>query len=236
MTNLTKLIVVIIFILLVVLGIKFILPRWIENKLNKNIDALSEIKSKPIIEIKDYDGFLIHIPNGKTVLTTKWTEISKVELSMKDSVLVMFKVNSTNQKLKFNDYNFEDVVCLIKAIPQNVVVNKEFIAFRDNYFAHLYCCEICGKLAVKDSNCLSCANDTYEKYYNDFSEIFKNGGGKFEEKNEYIKSQQLFWFTTFIKNGKVDFKYKDIIFDNCKDWKPLISDEEVIEYEKEDNE
>lgn len=204
--------------------INFKIQKDVKKSIENNIN-------KSGIEIKDSEGFLIYIPNSKNILSKKWSDIKKIELIANDSSLIILTKSGKMEKMQLIDYYQIDWACLIKAIPKNIETNNELNSFKNNYFSDLSCCDVCGKISVKDSICLSCASETYEKYYIDDSKYYEDGDKKFETKKEYLKRQQLFWFTTYIiENGKVDFEYKDILFENCKDWKPLVTDSEVIKY------
>ncbi len=227
MTILSKLITIGIVVLLMIFAFKVLLPKAIEWKIQKSIkNELGKRKSKPIIEIFNSEGFLIHIPDGKTVIKINWIDVIRVNLIQKDSALTIVMTDGTEKELDNN--NYENWINLVKALPSHIQTNNEFSVFKSAYFSNLGCCDICGKIAIKHGTCLSCANDTYEKHYNEFYEIYKNGDTEFENKENYIKRNQLDWFQAFNSNGIIDFTYTDPLYKNCIAWKPSVTASEVI--------
>ena len=218
-------------IIIVVVGLftaKLILSKFIEWRLRKAAEsAITERKSKPLIGVEKKDNFSIFLTDGKTVLTTKWQDVKEVELLKEDSILVIKTIDGKEQRIDIDGYL--NWINLVKAVPEYIKTNDVFDLFRNNYFSDLTCCNICGKIAIKNEECLNCGSETYEKY-----RTF-NFGGKIdtlsvESHDEYIKKHQKFWFAIEDKNEKVDFYPNEYLFETCKDWKPLVTEEEVIKY------
>jgi len=227
MNNHKRIILVLIILIVAVVLTKFIFSKLVDKKLEENInEQVGKVTGRPIIEISDPNEFLIHVPHDTVVKKIKWLDIQRADLSNNDSLLSLSKTDGSCLNFKEGDYDFW--IDLIKAIPNDIQTNEKLNSFRKDFFQNLSCCKICGKIAVKDSSCLSCSLDTYEKYYRNFSEVYKKGDTKIESETEYIKNNQLFWFTTFEKDGRIDFHYHDVLYNDCNDWTPLVTNAEVI--------
>lgn len=92
-------------------------------------------------------------------------------------------------------------------------------------------CEICGFISVdkETHECQICVS----KEWND--KLMTGYAGK----EEYIKEEQLFWFSTESSFEKVNFYLPDgekneVNFPKSGNWKPLVTEKEVIEYSRKD--
>lgn len=222
METLYKILPLLIVIAIAILVIKVILPLWMKFKLKE----LS--RSRPIISIQDKDGFAIY-ELQQQVRNIKWNEINTIDLVNKQKLQILFKDNTT---LLLQEKEYIGWLSLMKAIPENAPMNKALADFKTARFSNLSCCHVCGKIAVKDGECLNCISDTYEKYCKD-AESF---GEEIKPERTFIKENQLDWFSAFVDGAKVDFYAKEILYDNCPNWSPSVTAFEVIKYEKEQNE
>jgi len=144
----------------------------------------------------------------------------------KQTIQILFKDNTT---LSLAEKEYIGWLSLMKAIPENISMNEALADFKTARFSNLSCCHICGKIAVKNGECLNCISDTYEKYCTDAASF----GEAIKTELAFIKENQLEWFSAFINGAKVDFYEKEILYDNCESWSPSVTAFEVIKYEKE---
>jgi hypothetical protein len=234
MKNIYTFLIIVIIIIIAIVVMKFVLPKWYERKFQESVnEEMSKIPIQSVIEIIDTNGFLIHVPHDSVVKTMKWQDINSAELINHDSLLVFNMKDKTTRSFKESEYS--EWINLIKAVPTYIQTNDRLISFRNEYFSGLLCCKICGKIAVKDSICLSCASKTYERDCSDYSEDYRKNNPNFKTEKQYIKGEQLFWFSGLIEKGKIDFYYKDVLYENCTDWKPSVTVDEVLQYDKESN-
>lgn len=112
---------------------------------------------------------------------------------------------------------------LLKSIPSGF--NDFDYSYVNSFFSSLTTCIICGKIALHDSECLSCG----------CSEWNKNHQKVFLDRTDYLKTNQLDVFATMEKSEKFsDFKINDICFDSDLGWTPMVTKEEVLEYSKKE--
>lgn len=204
------------FLFLVYLVLRFVAPKWLEWR------VLKRIRTVPFIEIIEEDSFLIHTPRANNVQTVKWSDVKSANLADNNKELVLNMEDNTSIVFNYNKYrSWEE---LIRAIPSNINVNDNLKNFRNANYSNMACCKICGKIAVKNSKCWVCLNETYEKYNSEFTKLHKNK--KSISEHEYIVEKQLLHFDTD-ESDNVDFYYKNILFENCNSWEPLVTEEEV---------
>ena len=182
------------------------------------------MKFKPIISIEDKNGFILYLAD-KAVRKIKWTEIDSIELAGRQKLQLLFRDKSV---LSIQEKEYEGWLSLVRAIPENMPVNNALSSYKADRFSNLSCCKVCGKIAVKNDECLNCITDTYEKYCKDAEDF----GGEIKTERAFIKENQLDWFTGFIDGSKVDFYAKEILYDDCPGWAPSVTAFEVIKYEK----
>lgn len=92
-------------------------------------------------------------------------------------------------------------------------------------------CEVCGFVSVdkKTHVCQMCVSEKWDEQ--------RMTG--YADKQEYIEEEQLFWFATESATEKVNFHLpegeknkKQFLKD--ENWKPLVTEQEVIEYSRKD--
>lgn len=221
--------VILIIVLVVMLGyivIKYVpsylMAIYLEKKAKEVIEERSGILT---IEVRDEQGYLIHVPDGKTTHSIKWTDVKKIELSKGDIELVIYRLDVVDT---INANTSSGFLNLIKAVPAQVPMNDKLIAFKQNYFADLKCCDICGKVSVRQGDCLRCGSLSYEQYIknNELMGIVEDEG-----KKEYVKREQLFWF---YDEGRINFFDDYFLFKRCSNWKPSVTEAEVVKYGTEE--
>lgn len=200
----------------------YLMGTYLEKKLKEEMAKSSSILT---IEVRDKDGYLVHVPDGKTMHSIKWTDISKVELSTDESELLVYRSGVVDTIGKETHSGFLN---LIKAIPFDILMNEKLAAFKRSYFKDLSCCDICGKVSLKEGECLYCGNTSYEQYVktNKLMGIIEDEG-----KLEYIRREQLFWF--YDESG-INFYDDYFLFERCSNWKPSVTKAEVIKYGTEE--
>ncbi len=84
---------------------------------------------------------------------------------------------------------------LLKNIPDKKMYDEQIKEFRKEIFRDLKSCKICGKIAIKNHECLSCG---LEEYNDSLKE-------EFPDEKKYIKEEQLEMFATHNKKDVVRF-------------------------------
>jgi len=105
-----------------------------------------------------------------------------------------------------------------------LVVGIGFILTLDNFVKQDFqTCEVCGYKAVdiNKSECNYCASQTWGK---------EKSFGLYDNKEEWLRDQQLFWFGLDEISEKANF-YEPTVdegFKKDKNWKPIITQEDLI--------
>lgn len=205
--------------------ILFLFRHYIYLKLTEK--GLIKRKYKPIIGVEK-NGFTIHYIK-KDSKKYFWSQIKRFELISNTKISIQ-NINNKVITLSENDYN--NWHFLLKVLPIEFR-NDRIEQLTNEYFKDLKTCKICGKIAVKNSSCLHCFN-SYET--TDFENSLIILSTDQIDKNNYIKSrikqEQLFWFSYNEMDKKVDFYYDCFVFETDRNWKPLVTEREVIEYNK----
>ncbi len=218
MDILYKILPLLALVIAAVLVIKVIFPLLLKFKLSRIT------RPRPVISIEDKNGFAI-FELQQQVREIKWSEIKTIDLAGKQIVQILFKDNTT---LTLPEKQYIGWLSLVKAIPESLPMNEALSNYKTAQFSNLSCCQVCGKIAVKNGECLNCIADTYEKYCTD-AESF---GEEIKTERAFIKENQLDWFGAFIDGAKVDFYAKEILYDDCPGWAPSVAAFEVIQYDK----
>lgn len=110
---------------------------------------------------------------------------------------------------------------LLKKIPPHFT---DFDRKRvQNFFENLTPCMICGCIAVHDSECCVCQNSDWTIQIE----------CEYKTKENYIKEKQLELFATEDKEEQiVDFFEEDDTFKLDKSWKPMVTEQEILDYSK----
>jgi hypothetical protein len=218
MSTFYKILPLLIILIVSALVIKFLFPLWYKFKLKRITRA------RPVILIEDKNGFVIYT-TGKPTSNVKWKEIDKIEMAGTQNLQLLFKNKTT---LSLQEKEYIGWLSVVRAIPSNFPVNNTLSNFISSRFSNLSCCSICGKIAVKNDECLNCINDSYDKYCKQ-AESF---GEEIKTERNFIRENQLEWFTDFIEGPKVDFYTKDLLYDDCPGWTPSVNAFEVIKHQK----
>ena len=124
--------------------------------------------------------------------------------------------------------DFDSITKTVLAdIKKHPVDTNNFNANRLNskQLSKLITCEICGYIAVLlDSGyCFHC-----------FNSIFNSTAYKLNDKEKWVRDEQLNWFELYDKNEKVNFYGPKIESGFKKDihWKPIITEKEVKTFSK----
>lgn len=87
-------------------------------------------------------------------------------------------------------------------------------------------CEVCGYIAVNKNNteCNYCFSETWEAL--DYKDEFEN-------KMEWLREEQLFWFTDLGSNDSIFYFPREIDgFKKDISWKPVINYNDIEKYKK----
>jgi len=187
--------VILILVIVLILYIAFSYFYRI-NKIENIVQNPIIDKTKTLIEIKNKTGFLIHKPDSKDVLEFKWSDFESINLV--NNKTLTFKSGIHNnleiQKDKTHDW-FE----LILAVPNEIKINSDLIAKKDEIKNQLSSCQICGRISIYHDNCLNCGNLSFEKYLNEYG-INRN-------QEDYILNNQEYWFRQ--ENGEIDLNFDE---------------------------
>lgn len=220
LSNLIILICIVIFRLrdnLLILIVVVVIPNligilvinWIESKYKQFI-SLPQI----IYNITE-TGFDLSKNNKKQ--TIKWNDIKTVYLDKSKTKLII-ALEKKKIQIPENSINW---YMLIRSIPAKFT-DFDFDHF-NKLFDSLTVCEICGAIAKKNNECLCCGDESFD---------FKKHTG-FKTQNDYIKHSQLELFAILDKGDKFEGFYEATDgFEIDKNWKPLITEAELIEYSK----
>jgi len=92
-------------------------------------------------------------------------------------------------------------------------------------------CDVCGFVSVdkKTHKCQICASD-------EWNDELMTG---YTDKDQYVKEEQLFWFSTVSSAEKVNFylpagERNDDNFPKNENWKPLVTENEIIDHCRKD--
>lgn len=174
------------------------------------------IEIKIITDIDDYGFTLYHNQRERRVY---WKKVSSIHLKKNRILLIRLK---SLKEIKI-DHEYYRWYALLKKISNSKLKTTEISEFLEKTFRNLSTCKVCGSIAANHTKCLSCGSDCFNDKL----------GEEFENETAYIKSEQLELFCTMEREEKIDFheEAKDG-FEKDKNWKPIVTNEEVIEYSK----
>lgn len=224
--NLIILICIMIFRLrdnLLILSLVVVIPNLIAilvinhiEKKHKNLNNIP-VSIKNLLQIDNITkaGFDLYKSNEK--LNINWNDVISIYLDKNKTKLITDLKNKKIQIPK-NSINWYK---LIRSIPAKYT-DFDF-DYVDKLFNSLTTCEICGAIANKDNECLSCGSESFD--YKKHSE--------FKTKIDYIKKNQLELFAILDRDDKFEGFYEATDgFEIDKNWRPLITETELIEYSK----
>jgi len=183
----------------------------------KLVIITNEINSLKRISLVDKNCIEISIDNKRKKYS--WKEIESIELEKEGNL----QLNLKNQEKQHIGKEFLNYYNLLKNIPLEKLKNQEIIDYRKEIFFNLKTCKICGKIAVRNQECLSCFTDEY-------NELMRNEYGSEED---YIREEQLDWFGEDCEENRIFIKVdesNDDGFEFDETWQPIITDEELSNY------
>jgi hypothetical protein len=210
--------------LLSLFGLSYVVFKWRLYRLEK------KLVSAPYLSIEHPDRFsiLFNPSQRKNDIEMYWFEVKRVELTGKDTRLILHLMDNKLKELVKKDYKCWDD--LIKAVPDSIEANDAFIEYRIRNFTNMACCQVCGKIAVKNGTCWHCGCSTFNHEFVKHSDSNVGPGVQIiTGEKEYYTEKQLFWFDVE-ENGEVDFYATSILYENCSNWTPLVTEDEVREY------
>lgn len=210
--------------LLVIFGLSHGMFKWRMYQFQKQLERTPYLS----IEHPDRFSILFNASQQKNDIVIYWNDVKRVELSSKDTTLLLHMMNDKPKEFAKKDYNCWDD--LIKAVPESIEANDAFIEYRVRNFTNMACCQVCGKIAVKNGTCWHCRCSTFNHEFVKHSDNKLIPGGQLMTgEKEYYTEKQLFWFDVE-ENGEVDFYATSILYENCSNWTPLVTEDEVREY------
>lgn len=203
--------------LIVIFGVILFLGIVLEIGLNL---LFFRIKNRyKLLMIDNITIFDFEIMVNKKIKSYQWNNFTSVKF---DSTFekVILKKQTIGKLVISKDYH--NWYCFIKNVASQF--NEFDRKYVRDFFAGLQTCQICGDIAVLESQCCSCGTDVWnEKLIEEF-----------ETKDNYIKKEQLELFATMDKDEDLaDFYEKSDCFSFDETWKPVVNQDEVLRYSKE---
>ncbi|PWJ43194.1 hypothetical protein [Sediminitomix flava] len=149
-----------------------------------------------------------------------WSDILDIELEKENLVCIRFL---NRKKVEINN-EYSGWYLFLKKIPSSKLKSSKIPDFLEWTYSNLESCQVCGSISMNDQKCLSCHT---ERFNHDLED-------EFETEAEYLRYQQLELFCTYEESEEVDFHEIDNDgFEKDTNWRPLVSEKEVIEYSRE---
>ena len=112
----------------------------------------------------------------------------------------------------------------ISKIPKSQYINFDY-SLVPKIYAQLKGCKICGAVAVVENICRNCAGEIWPNEQ-------KQAWG-YKNELEYLKEEQLDYFSTWEKEDKIDFNI--LHFEKDLNWALLVTENDLQKYSKENN-
>jgi len=174
------------------------------------------INIRLVNDINDSGFTLVHNQKKRRI---QWKNVSSIHLINNKVLLVRLK---NFKEIKIEN-NYGRWYALLKEISNSNIERRGVDEFLKKTFNNLFTCKVCGMVALNKEKCLSCRSSRFNIKLEQ----------EFENEIEYIKSEQLELFCTVEEDEKVDFyEEQNDGFVRDKNWKPMVSKEEVKEFSK----
>lgn len=158
----------------------------------------------------------------KKEMVVQWLDVVDIDLEDENRLVIRL----ISKEPITIDYTCIGWYSLIKQIPKSKFKTPSLEQVINQLFADLNFCKICGHKAVNAKKCLSCSNCCFNE---EVQMVF-------EQENDYIKAEQLEWFSTNGEDEFVNFYESETnVFERNNKWKPMVTKEEVIEYSRVNN-
>jgi hypothetical protein len=203
----------------IIVAIWLILRIWVRyfSSLDSNsiLQFVSDIDSKGFEVYKGYEAFKQNKPQKFL-----WKEIDYLKLDDRNHLLIKpFEGKQIELREKCGGW-FK----LLTQIPKSKQKDPQVSDYLAEIFSKLETCKGCGRIAFKNNECLNCGIEA-------FDDELKQ---EFETEIEYIRDEQLEYFGTDDGTEKVEFYLEENeVFQLDKNWKPIVTEEEVIAYSQE---
>lgn len=201
---------------LILTPILFLVLFRIEGKITEQI--MEKVLAFSRIENISEDSF--DIVNSESGTKYKWSGIKQITLTEEKGLEVVLKLGGGFRidEIHSNFYK------LLQNIPSEKQNNNEITTHINHILETSTTCPICGKIAFYKTECLSCG---FEQFTEELLEEYK-------DEMAYIREEQRYQFATFDPSEKIDFfNREDDGFSLDKNWKPFFTEEEIIQYSKE---
>ncbi|MFK7950185.1 MAG: hypothetical protein AB8G11_21525 [Saprospiraceae bacterium] len=180
-----------------------------------------KIEIQFITKIDKY-GFTIYCYGDNIETRYEWQFIEYCKLNDANNLIIKPIKKQENIIKIDSERDFE----LLSCIPKSKLLDNQIPDFIHQVCSNVTNCKVCGTIAVWSNKCLSCASDVYNAETHD----------EFENEIDHLKEEQLELFSADDKVEKVDFfNEEETFFERDKNWKPLVTEAEVIAYSKEWN-
>ena len=147
-----------------------------------------------------------------------WKQIVEVDILDNEQT----HINPTRRSLKFKleknrtfllEHDFTNWFQLIQLIPKYCKVSLSFKKYTEDLFSNLTTCEICGRIAVYNEECLSCGCGVYNSLVDK----------QFKNKTDYIRYHQIGLINSYEGEEFSFFVDNDNVFKMDLDWAPIVS-------------
>jgi len=167
-----------------------------------------------------------YLPIWATISDLVENSIERIPLTIIGLILSVGLGLGTYHLMKTKTHLIKSIVIIIVAVIISFL-SLSFQSFSKRLTNET--CDICGFVSVdkKTFECQICASEKWDD---------KRMTG-YADKKQYVTEEQLFWFSTESSTEKVNFylpggERNDNKFPKDENWKPLVTENEVIEYSR----
>jgi hypothetical protein len=150
-----------------------------------------------------------------------WSNIESIYLNKNKNELTI----KLKDKKKYNVSEYD--LSFYKFLKYSPILNEADKAYSNSLFKKVKDCEICGVVSVYEGSCLNCFEFNWEHNILDKAE---------ETKEEYVRNLQLDHFSYDVRDNdcKIDFYMDAQPFERNPQWKPVVTQDEVLAYYKKE--
>jgi len=217
--------VFLVFLLLICEFTKIGMKLYDNYTLTKILNDKNQIE-----EVKDVNNLGFTINYKEDLIFYNWQNVTSIKLKSHfaekrtiKTIGLSFRFSDSKKKLNINNH-FTNFYYLLRNIPNGYdLMDYNFV---ESLFKNLKTCSFCGLVSYYNGRCLNCicSLDFWtEEQKEDYPTI-----------EDYIKEEQLELFATYSRSEIFnEFKMISLSFEQDKNWKPLVSKQQVLQYSKE---
>lgn len=149
----------------------------------------------------------------------EWPEVKSVQFTKSKDDLVIHLNNGEHYNIPVDT---SGLVSLFKSMPASLI-SDDLKADLVQIESELKSCKVCGNVAVWQNQCNVCHSDQDDVINSDAAIELQN-----------IKEEQLQLFATYEEDEPIDWEFHiDPLYKRDANWKLLVSEEEVLEFSRE---